>query len=888
MFDIEKAVREWRRGLRKLESFEDGFVAELESHLRDEFDRQKEKGSSDASAFAKAVSLVGRPESIAEEYYKTNAGPLAASPSWTKSRFSPALIGNYLKVALRTIRRHKGYSFINIAGLALGMACSILIIFYIQHELSYDRFHANADRIFRVAVDGMLGGQSINGAVTPNPLAPALSSRYPEVVAAARFYKRDAMSVKFADREFMESGIVYADPAIFDVFTFPMIRGNVKAALERSRTVVLTESTAKKYFGTEDPIGKFLKFNNQSDYAVTGVIRDVPQNSHLKLSLICSMETFFARNPVLRDNWFNEGNSYTYIRLDRPETRKPLEAKLADLMEEKFGKLLRAAKGRLQFRLQPLTAIHLHSHLQWEFGANSDILYIYIFAAIAAVILAIACVNFMNLATARSARRAREVGLRKVVGAGRRDLMGQFLGESTSTSLLALAVALVFVKLALPLFKSISGIELALGVGQLSWLIPVFFGLVLFVGLAAGIYPAVYLSAIRPVKALKGGPEAGSGNARFRRILVVGQFVLSIAMISGTRIIEDQIRFMKNRDLGFQKDQILAINTSDQTILKNLEQVKSRFKEIPGILEVSATSHVPGQTPNNNIVTPEGLETAMKCCFIRADADYVRTMGMEIVKGRNFSKDMISDGKNAILINETAVRKLAWQDPIGKTMKVGGAGPLQFSSKTVVGVVRDFNYSSLRNSIEPFYIDNDMSSLDVLAVKIKADQAGRIVGELKKAWKTISPDKLFDFFFVDELFDAQYRSEERLNTIFSSFSLMAIAIACLGLFGLASYMAERRKKEVGIRKVLGASIGEVVGLLSAQFLKLVGLAALIAWPIAYLGMSIWLRGFAYRTPISPWTFVFSGLAALAIAFLTVSYQAVRAASANPVDSLKYE
>ena len=365
-------------------------------------------------------------------------------------------------------------------------------------------------------------------------------------------------------------------------------------------------------------------------------------------------------------------------------------------------------------------------------------------------------------------------------------------------------------------------------------------------------------------------------------------------MIAGTRIIDDQIRFMKNKDLGFQKDQVLVIRTSDRKILQTLEQVKSRLKEMPGVSEVSATSFVPGQVQNTNGVVPEGYEGNTSALFhsFSGDADYVRTMGMIIVKGIDFSKEMPSDAKNSILINETAVSRLGWKDPIGKTMKIvtgqSAFGGFQYATKTVIGVVKDFNYSSLRNVIESLYIENEMNDLNFLALKIKTEQAGRIVGDLKKAWKILSPDKILDFFFLDESFDSQYRSEERLNTIFSSFSLMAIAIGCLGLFGLASYMAERRKKEVGIRKVLGATISEVVGLLSQEFLKLVGLAALIAWPIAYFAMNMWLKGFAYRTSIRPWTFIFSGLAALIIAFLAVSYQAVRAASANPVDSLKYE
>jgi putative ABC transport system permease protein len=826
-------------------------------------------------------------------WYVLQIFPVMKSFIQNSAYWRGAMFRHYLKTALRNLRKQKGYSLLNISGLALGMACTILVVFCIHHELSFDRFHANADSIFRVTMEGVAGGNAVNMAITPNPMPQSLLSRYPEVQSAARIRRSGTVPVKHADREFIESGIAYADPGLFEVFTFPLIRGDAKTALERPYTVVLTEHAAKKYFGTEDPIGKFLKFDNRADFSVTGVIKDVPHQSHLRFDLLCSLETDYAENPGSRDDWFGSYSGFTYIRLDRPQAREPLEGKLPGLMDEAMGNALKAQKVSIRIRLQPLTDIHLRSKLRFEFGPNGDFLNIYIFAAIAVVILTIASVNFMNLATARSARRAREVGMRKVVGACRRELIGQFLAESISASLIALITALIFVRLALPLFKSISGIDLTLGPGQLAWLIPMSFGLALFVGLAAGSYPAFYLSAFQPARTLKGGPggsEAGSGNAAFRRFLVVGQFVLSILMISGTRTIGDQIRYMKNKDMGFEKDQVLAIRTSDEKILQTLDQVKSRLKEVPGVLEVSATTFVPGQGQSVNPVVPEGSPENATVGYreVLADADYVRTLGMEIVKGRDFSKDMISDSKDSILINETAVRETGWDDPIGKTMKIATRKAFQYSIKTVIGVVRDFHYSSLRNRIEPLYISNEMRDLSALAVKVEADETVRIVGELKKAWETISPGELFNFFFVDELFDAQYRSEERLNRIFSTFSLIAIAIACLGLFGLASYMAERRKKEVGIRKVLGATNGEMVGLLSRDFLKLVGLAALVAWPIAYFAMNAWLREFAYRTPIRPWPFIFSGLAALAIAFLTVSFQAVRAAWANPADSLKYE
>jgi len=826
-------------------------------------------------------------------WYALQICPVVKSFVLNSASWGGAMFNHYLKTALRNLRRQKGYSFLNILGLALGLACSILIIFYLHHELSYDRFHANADRIFRVTAEGLAGGNPVNMAITPNPMPRSLLSRYPEVRSAARIRRGETIPVKYADKEFIESGIAYADPGLFQVFTFPLVRGDVQTALEKPYTVVLTERAAKKYFGTEDPLGKLLNFDNRTDFSVTGIIKDVPRLSHLKFDVLCSLETDYAEDPGSRDDWLGRYSGFTYIRLDRPQGREPLEEKLPGLIDEAMGSALKAMKVSFRLRLQPLTDIHLRSKLRFEFGPNGDVLNVSIFAAIAVIILAIASVNFMNLATARSARRAREVGLRKVVGAGRRDLIGQFLGESVSASLLALMTAMIFIMLALPLFQAISGIELTLGPGQLAWLIPVSFGLALFIGLAAGSYPAFVLSAFQPVKTLKGGPggsDAGSGSAGFRRFLVVGQFALSIVMISGTRTIGEQIRYMKTKDMGFEKDQVLAIRTSDETILQTLDQVKSRLKAVPGVLDVSATTFVPGLGQSVNPVVPEGFPENATVGYreVLADADYVRTLGMEIVRGRDFSREMLSDSKDAILLNETAVRETGWDEPIGKTVKIAAREATRLSNKTVIGVVRDFHYSSLHNRIEPLYIGNDMKFLRVLAVKVKAGETGRIVGELKKAWGTISPGVLFNFFFVDELFNAQYRSEERLNKIFSAFSFIAIAIAGLGLFGLASYMAERRKKEVSIRKVLGATSGEMVGLLSRDFLTMVGLAALVACPIAYFATGTWLREFAYRTPIRPSTFVFSGLAALAIAFLTVSYQAVRAASANPADSLRHE
>jgi len=893
MFDLETAIKKWKRGLAESQVLEDGYRDELEAHVRDKIADLTGQGANPEEAFHEAVAAMGGSEKIDDEFFKAHTTKRHGRPSWRPPRFMPALFWNYLKIALRKMRRQKGYSFINIAGLALGMACCLLIVFFIHHELSFDRFHQDADHIFRITLDAVLGGNPINAPRSPAPMAPDLVAMYPEVRSAARIIQQwSSLPVRFADKEFIQTKIAFADPALFDVFTFPLLRGDAKTALARPYTVVLAERTARMYFGTNNPVGKFLKFGERYDFEVTGVIKDVPQNSHLKFDLICSLETYFSWYPGNRNVWFGNFIYYTYVRLVRPEARKALEAKLPGLVEEKLGNALKALKANFRFQLQPLTEIHLRSKLQWEYGPNGDILYVYIFTAIAVVILAIACMNFINLATARSARRGREVGLRKVIGARRSDVIKQFLGESIIISLLALLAAWVFVRLALPLFKSLSGIELTFSLRELAWLVPTFFGLVFFVGFAAGSYPAFYLSSFQPVKVLKVGSQAGSGDARFRRFLVVSQFVLSVAMIIGTQTIAGQIRYMKNKDLGFQKDQVLSITSAGGKTPASPDLVKNRLREIPGVVNAAGTNFVPGDDQrwqSIDVVVPEGYAESTNLMFrrINADADFVRTMGMKIARGRDFSKDIPSDVKSAILLNEEAARKTGWADPIGKTIKVL-VDKNQYETKTVVGVVKDFHVSSLRDTIEPVYLSNDLGGSGRFVVKLRTDDIGRLLEEIKKAWRTVSSGGWIDYFFVDENFEALYRSEERLNKIFSSFSVLAIAIACLGLFGLASFLAEQRKKEIGIRKVLGASVGAVVGYLSREFLKLVGLAALIAWPIAYFAMNIWLRGFAYRTSLNPWTFLGSSSAALAIAFLTVGWQALRAALANPVDSLKYE
>ncbi len=804
--------------------------------------------------------------------------------------WSIIMVENYLKITFRNFKRQRGYSFITLSGLALGMACCLLIILYIQFELSYDRFHTDADCIYRIVMDASIGSTNVKVPITNNPLSPTLVRDYPEVIASTRIRKISKILVEYGDNQFYESSSLFADNSIFEVFSFPFIQGDPQNALVRPFTIVLTQSSARKYFGQANPVGKVLRLDSAKDYEVTGVIKDVPLNSHLTFDILVSFETLFVDQPQARDNWISAHN-FTYLRLHENAASSDLESKFPAMVEKYMGSSLKTLGGSIRYSLQPLTDIHLHSNLQFEFAPNSSILYVYIFSAIAFFILGIACINFMNLATARSAKRAQEVGMRKVLGAERHNLIRQFLGESIIYSLLALLAALILVRMALPIFRNISGVELQLGTAQLIWLIPLIIGLILFTGITAGSYPAFFLSAFHPVKVLKGNRLIGTGGRRFRHLLVTAQFVVSITLIIGTWIIHKQILYMKNVNLGFTKEQVLVSNVDDPNIFRDINTVKARLKQIPCVVEVAGTDAVPGQGPMATTVgiVPEGFsnEEGILMKAIRADEDYLAALGMELVAGRNFSREMSTDKQRAFLVNEMAVRQFGWEDPIGHTIKIQGLG-LRGTAATVIGVVKNFHYASLREELEPICIGAGMEGLDKLVIRVRTENITGLISQLKDTWKEIDPSHPFDFFFLDDFFNAQYRSEERLNSIFASFSGLAIIIACLGLFGLSSFMVEQRTKEIGIRKVLGASISEVVALLSRELLVLVGVAVLVAWPIAYFAMSFWLRNFPFRTSLNPWIFLVSGLAALTIAFLTVSFQAIKAASANPVDSLRYE
>lgn len=799
------------------------------------------------------------------------------------------MLRNYIKITLRTIKRHKAYSFINVAGLAIGMACCILIVNYIAYESSYDRFHDNSDRIYRINTILEFGGRGGKLASTNHPIGDYLEDNYSEVINSAKFrrYMYGQTLVEFEEKKFFENRIYYAQNSVFDIFTFPMIIGNPKTALIAPHSVVLTESYAKKYFSEEEPIGKILRLDNREDYKVTGVIRDIPGNTHFPINMLLSFESFYVSNPRLKGNWLGDFEIHTFVLLKEDYDYKELEKKLPAIVEKNMGNILKAIGGKVEYSIQPLTDIHLHSDLQNEPSGQSDIAYIYAFSAIALFILLIACINFMNLSTARSAKRAQEVGMRKVLGANKKKLVYQFLGESLILSSFAFIIATGLAELALPMIRSLTALELSIFFTDVPIFVVVSVGFVFIVGIIAGSYPAFFLSAFKPVSVLKGGVKTGPANFRIRSILVVFQFAVSVFLIIGTIVVFNQISYMKNRNLGFDKENIVYIQILDDSIQFSTETIKRELVKIPGVVRASATSHIPSHGAMHNAFVPEGfsLEESQMMGRISGDFDFLETFGIELIAGRNFSPEFSTDIKESILINETTAKKIGWDDPIGKRISelLEKATP-----RTVVGVVKDFHTDSLHNPLASVLINYDPDDYSYIAVRLSPENIPRTMELLGKKWKELAPTGMFDYTFLDASLDALYRTEERLGKIFTYFSILAILIACLGLFGLASFTAEQKTKEIGIRKVLGAPVSGIVLLLSKEFTKWVIAANIFSWPIAYFVMNKWLQNFAYRTSIELWSFFLAAAMAIMIALITICYQSLRAALANPIDSLRYE
>lgn len=801
--------------------------------------------------------------------------------------WSVFMFGSYLKITYRLFKRNKLYSIINIMGLAVGMACCILILSYVLTELSFDRFHAHSSRIHRLAVNGTLSNRPFNLACTNGAQAPGVSRDIPEIENFARFAQLGRIPVQYLDRQYFESDILWAEPSIFEIFSFPLIKGDPATALTPAFCAVLTESTAERYFGEKDPIGKILTINDHERYSVTGVMADVPENSHLRFDMLLSFKTYQDRNPQDFSRWMGNFAFYSYLLLREGADPARVEAKFAPLVEKNIGPILKIVGGEIIFRLQPLESIHLHSHLMGEISSNPDPAYITIFSVLALFILALACINFMNLATARSAGRGREVGIRKVHGAARGRLVRQFLGEATIQSFLSLGLAVIIAEIALPVFRAASGREMTIPYLTFPWLIPALLVLALAVGAAAGCYPAFVLSSFQPAAVLRSGSGGSSGRKRFRALLVTFQFTISIALLIGTGIIYRQLHYLKNKNLGFDKRHVMVLRLNNEDARNAADVLKQELRTLPIVDSVGAASHVPGWGAGHNAVLPEGFKTedSLLMGIIHVDMDYLSTLGIEIATGRPFSRDFPSDPGKAALINQTAALSFGWDNPLGKTLQELDGVSLPC---TVVGIIKNYHFSNARNAIEPLVIFCMPKQVSSLVVRLVPGNLPEQIRSLQQKWREIVPSAAYDGFFLDTSLDSQYRSEERLGRLFAIFTGLAVFIGCLGLFGMASFTAERRTREVGIRKVLGASPSEMILLLSRELVGLILVANLIAWPTAFLAARWWLRDFAYRTRIDPLIFIVSALSLLGIGWLTTAYQSAKAAFSDPVDSIKYE
>jgi putative ABC transport system permease protein len=793
------------------------------------------------------------------------------------------MIRNYLKVALRNMKKHKGYTFINIAGLALGMACSLLILLHVQDELSYDRFHQKADRIYRVVAEENRSGSIVRLAAVAPIIAEKMAEDFPEILKIVRLDKNFFPLLRSGQSTYVEPAIFYADAAFFEIFDFPLAKGDPKRALIEPYSLVITEAMAKKYFGDRDPLGEIVTLDNIRDYKVTGVLKAIPRNSHLRLEFLASLITLKTEDKNYGKIWSAPRSAYTYILLPKGYDYRRLEEKLRGLILRQVSEKL---ARNWKFLLQPLRSIHLHSHLNFEIEPNGDIRYVYIFSVVAVFILLIACMNFMNLATARSAQRAKEVGVRKVLGAVRRQLARHFLGESFLVTLLALPLALLLLQMALPLFNSLAGKRLIIGFSHNPFLYLGLIAISLCVGTISGSYPAFFLSAFHPTEVLKGKIRAGAKSSTFRKALVIVQFAISITLVAGTLIIQKQLDFVRNERLGFDKEHIVVLPLYDPETREQFTVIKNEILKNPGVVSVSGATGIPGRPSGIGAFVPEGLseKDAVTVRHFLVDPDYLKTFGIKVKEGRNFAREFPTDTTEAALINETAAAKLGWESALGKKL-LSHDGTYR-----VIGVVEDFHFRSKHEKIEPLVLNvlPDNRFAYVISVKTHPGNIPATLADLQNIWKKISPRRPFEYFFLDEEVDKLYGNEEKLSQIFGVFSALAILIACLGLFGLASFLAEQRTKEIGIRKVIGSSLSGIVLLLTREFTTGVAAANLIAWPVAYFAMNRWLQSFAYRISIGLGEFFLSGLLALAIALATVSYQAVRAALANPVDSLRYE
>ena len=786
---------------------------------------------------------------------------------------------NYMKITLRTIRRHKGFSFINIVGLAVGMACVILIMIWIQFELSFDKHHEKAERIFRVASESHAYPPPKKMVVTPPPMGPAFVQEFPEIEASARLSRGGRKKLfSFGNKHFYES--FYAvDPSFFEIFTYDFVEGNAGTALNDPYSIVLSYDQARKFFGSQNPIGQIIQFDEKTNFTVTGIIKNIPSNSHLTRDIFIPFETWGKLFEEPLHHW-GYWSFYSYVLLRPDVNATEIEAKFPTFAE-KHG----IPKQKLF--LQPLFSIHLHSHFQGEISPNTHVSTLLLFGSIAILILIIACINYMNLTTARSSARLKEVGTRKVIGAHRGQIVRQFIGESLIMALFSLIIALFLVQMVLPLFNSLAERQLALNGAGILQVLPGVLMLVLFVGILAGSYPALLLSSFKPITVFKGGEKKDSQKRRLRNVLVVTQFSVSLILITSAFLVKDQLDFIRDKEMGFDRDQIVVVPLHENKIRQNPEPILEELKRNPQILYAASSMHLPNEVGASTTIKwpgkPDDSQIWVKVSEV--SYDFAELYGIKILEGRSFSKEFPSDKNGAFLVNESAVKIMGDDFRLGMGLSHWGRPE---PSGQIVGVMKDFHINSIHEEIKPFYIYLNPNRGQHLSIKIQGGSIPEAIGIIRETMDKFSPYYPFEYSFFDDVFNMAYIEEQKLGKMFGVFASIAVFIACMGVFGLSAFLAEQKKKEIGIRKVLGASVSKIVYMLTQDLLWLVLFANIIGWPIAYYAMSRWLQNFAYRTHIHLGIFLFSSILILLVSFGTLSYQAIKAARANPADSLRYE
>jgi putative ABC transport system permease protein len=820
---------------------------------------------------------------------KSVVGLLKLMVSW---RFT--MLRNHLKIAYRNFIRHKLYSFINVFGLAIGLSVCMIISLWVLREMSYDRFHQNAERIYRVERELFRDNLYRRWPITGGLYKQALIDDFPEIKNAVRFWRRE-FAIKDYNNDHHRQEMFAVDNSIFDIFDFCLEDGDEQNALSDPMTVVLTRENAVKYFGTGDAVGKSLTFEWNEvpvDFKVTGILDEVPENSHIHFDMLISIASFSEEEfSDWRSNYL-----YTYVLVSENTTISQLEGKLKTFISQRlqshYGDLLILNKEMgihdvLKMHLVPITDIHLHPSINWEVEAGGSITSVYIFSSIAVLILIIACMNFVNLSTARASKRAKEVSLRKTVGAEKRQLRVQFIQESVLLAFVSLVFACVMSSLFIKGYNGIFAENLSLSMlFQLKNLV-ILVGATFFVGVLAGLYPALYLTRFEPVEVIKGSQISGSGKSVFRRNMVVVQFGISIILIIGMFTVFEQKKYIQTRSLGFDKENVVILPVRSQQISRNYQSFRNDLKSNPQIVSVSASAEVPADThySNTNFHRLDSDEPVILYLFF-CDYDYVDTYGMEVIAGRTFSREFSTDTEGTILLNESGVHRFGWkpEEAVGKKLK----GPYSEEAVKVVGVVKNFNYKSLRREVEPMALLLYPDYIRKISVRIMPGDIGKTMNFIQKAWETEFPGEQFEFSFLDSRINQLYENEKKMQNLFIIFAALSILVACLGLLGLVSFTAELKTKEIGIRKVLGASTGHVIVLLSKEFIKWILLANLVAWPLAWFMMNKWLQNFAYRTNIGWIVFVTAGFLTMGIAIFTFIFQTVKTASAKPVDSLRYE